>query len=376
MPNSLILLNIQNEQVKIELQLPVQEFELAYGQNLKGIDSYFIESNKDRLTHYILSHVALNTQNEKKWNITVADIRLDSVQSEFNGVYKELIYELTCNPIDPKNVRQFTLYYDAIIHQVVTHFAIVKINQDFNNGIIPEHPSEIGIIQLDIASNTVKPFHVNIDEGSKWQGFKKMVSLGMHHIQTGIDHLLFLLVIILIAPLMIEKKRWASFGGKKYTLIRVLKIITAFTIGHSITLMLFSFCPIPNYSQWIEVAIGFTIFISAIHAIRPIFPNKEIGVTLFFGMIHGCAFAATLFDLNLDTSLKLLTLLGFNLGIECMQIILIAGMSPLLFLSQYPQYKWIRVSISLLSIAASIAWILARISGEENALSRFLDHLL
>lgn len=376
MPNSLVLLSIQDEKVKIELQLPVQEFELAYGKNLQNINERYIKDNQVELINYILSHVKIYSREKSFWTLTVSNIKLDSLNSQLNGVYKELVYEITCLPVNKKELRQFTLQYDAIIHQVVTHFAIIKINQDFNNGITPLEPCEIGLIQLDIASNTVKPFVISLDTGSKWNGFKKMISLGMHHIITGIDHLMFLLVILLITPIIVAKDKWHNFGGFKYTALRVLKIVTAFTLGHSLTLLLVSLFPIPNFSQSIEIAIACTILISAIHAITPIYPNKEKVITFLFGLIHGSAFASTLFNLNLSISLKVLSVLGFNLGIEFIQIIIIILFLPIIFLSKYHIYRILRICGSVLAIIASFAWIMERISNKENAISSFLNNLI
>ena len=376
MPNSLVLLNIYDEKVKIELQLPVQEFELAYGKNLQNINPQFIKDNQADLVNYILLHTKIYSNQNDYWALSVSNIRYDSLQSELNGVYKELIFEITCLPNSKGNLRQFTLQYDAIIHQVVTHFAIIKVNQDFNNGIVPSEPTEIGTIQLDIESNIVKPFTINLDAGSRWHGFKKMISLGMHHIKAGIDHLMFLLVILLIAPIIVTNSQWSGFGCVKYTSKRVLKIVTAFTVGHSLTLLLISLFPIPNFSQSIEIAIAITILISAIHAITPIFPNKETVITFLFGLIHGSAFASTLFNLNLGISLKFLTVLGFNLGIELMQIIIIVSFLPIIFLSKFSIYKYIRIIGAVLAIIASLAWILERVLNHENVISGFFNHLV
>ena len=110
---------------------------------------------------------------------------------------------------------------------------------------------------------------------------------------------LFLLVLLLAAPLLINNKKWGNFGGIKYSLIRLIKIITAFTIGHSITLLLGAINWINVPTQPIEILIAFSILISAIHAIYPIFPQKEAYIAAGFGLIHGLAFATTLSDLNL-----------------------------------------------------------------------------
>src|SRR5271165_3502823 len=125
-------------------------------------------------------------------------------------------------------------------------------------------------------------------------GFVNLFRLGMRHIAEGTDHLLFLLVLLLPAPLIVVGSRWAGFAGMSNSVLRILKIVTAFTIGHSITLALAAFGIVRVPSRPIEVLIAVSILVSAIHALRPIFPGKEAGIAAYFGLIHGLAFAATL----------------------------------------------------------------------------------
>ena len=99
----------------------------------------------------------------------------------------------------------------------------------------------------------------------------------MRHIAEGTDHLLFLLALLLPAPLIVIGSRWAGFAEVRSSLLQILKIVTAFTIGHSITLMLAASGLVRLPSRPIEVLIAFSILISAIHALRPIFPDVKGG---------------------------------------------------------------------------------------------------
>jgi hypothetical protein len=113
----------------------------------------------------------------------------------------------------------------------------------------------------------------------------------------GTDHVLLLL--LLPSPLTAIGKRWAGITGGRSSLIRTLKIVTAFTIGHSSTLALAAFGLLHVPSRPIEVLIAISILVSAIHALRPMFPGKEARIATFFGLIHGLAFASRLGALGL-----------------------------------------------------------------------------
>jgi hypothetical protein len=201
-----------------------------------------------------------------------------------------------------------------------------------------------------------------------------MLSLGMDHIKEGTDHLLFLLTLLLPAPLLVVNRRWAKNGGTRYSLIRIIKIVTAFTIGHSITLVLGATGLIHPPARFIEVLIAISILISAIHALRPVFPGKEIFIAGGFGLVHGMAFAETLVNLNLDPGRMALSILGFNIGIELMQLFVIVGSMPwLIILSRTTFYPHIRITGAVIAAIASIAWISERISQQSNTISIFVE---
>jgi hypothetical protein len=198
-----------------------------------------------------------------------------------------------------------------------------------------------------------------------------MVSLGIRHIREGTDHLLFLLVLLLPATLTYSGRHWAGYGGVHYSMTRLLKIVTAFTAGHSITLLAGALHWLRLPQQPVEVLIAFSILMTAIHAFRPIFPGREQQVATGFGLVHGLAFAAVLANLNLSAGPMALSILGFNLGIELMQLFVIALTIPwFILLSQTAAHPWVRCSGAVFAGIASIGWIANRISGQPNLVER------
>jgi hypothetical protein len=127
-------------------------------------------------------------------------------------------------------------------------------------------------------------------------------------------------------------------------------------------------------SQPVEVLIAVSILVSALHAIRPLFPGRESWVAAGFGLVHGLAFAGTLTNLHLDAGPMALSILGFNLGIELMQVGIISLVIPwLILLSQTPYYGGLRQAGAGFGAIAAIAWVIERLSGEPNMVTKVVE---
>jgi hypothetical protein len=207
-------------------------------------------------------------------------------------------------------------------------------------------------------------------------GFPSMFRLGMRHIAEGTDHLLFLLALLLPAPLLAFRSRWAGFAGVRHSILQILKVVTAFTVGHSITLALAALGLVHVPSRPIEVLIAFSILVSAAHALRPLFPGREALIAAVFGLMHGLAFAATLQNLGLSWWGRVVSILGFNLGIETMQLLVIsAAMPSFVLLSRTPAYFLLRIGGALFAIAASAGWMAERLFNVHSPLDSVVDSI-
>jgi hypothetical protein len=225
-----------------------------------------------------------------------------------------------------------------------------------------------------IGAGEYQPLNVSLEDGSWWKGFKVILNLGMQHIKEGTDHLLFLIVLLLPATLLKNGRQWGKYGGLKYSVTRLLKIVTAFTIGHSITLLIGALGWVKLPGQPVEILIAISILVSAVHAIYPLFPGKEMYVAAGFGLIHGLAFAGVLSGMNLSAGTLALSILGFNIGIEVMQLLIIAMIIPwLVLLSHTSVYKWARITGAVLAAIAAIAWVIERSSGNSNFITSFVE---
>ena len=146
-------------------------------------------------------------------------------------------------------------------------------------------------------------------------------------------------------------------------MIDVTKIVTAFTFAHSITLALASLDYIYIPSSVIEPVIALTVVIVALNNLFPLIHKRRWQLALAFGLIHGFGFAGVLKDLNLSDENLALSLLGFNLGVELGQLLIVAIFLPLIF---YIREKWFYKRVvfnagSWLVIGISLIWIIERV---------------
>lgn len=375
MPYSVLLLDIGGHSVKAELQLPLSELELAFGHQVNQNTDGLVARLGPQLQAYLLKHIHPVTMDGKPWTVAITQLKVQPAEQSMTGRYNELSVQLILTPPSDATPRHFMLNYDAIIHQVVTHYALVSVRQDWDNAQTSGHPYQVAAIKMNTIENKLYPVEINVQEGTLWTGFQNMVSLGIDHIKEGTDHLLFLLTLLLPATLTFRNGRWNGFAGTRRSLSNILKIVTAFTVGHSITLIIGALGIFHFPSKVIEVLIALSILISAVHAFKPIFPGKEIFIAAGFGLIHGMAFAETLINLNLDALRMILSVMGFNIGIELMQLFIIAITIPwLIILSKQNRYLGIRIGGAIFAGLAALAWMAERISGDSNPVSSFVTN--
>jgi hypothetical protein len=367
MLNSVVLLDLLGDSVRAEVQIPVSELGLATKLNLQASDA--LEVNKSALETYLESHIQASSADGAAWTVAVNGLEAATEQGA-NGAYRELVARLTLTPPIGADPRAFTLRFDAVVREVRDHIALVSVRQDWGAGITPElGATTVGAIRVDPATDTVAPLEINRSgDNSLWRGFVGMVRVGLAHIAGGTDHLLFLLTLLLPAVVRAARGRWAGAAGVRASLLGILKIVTAFTVGHSLTLILGAVLHLNIPAQPIEALIALSILVGAVHALRPIFPGREVWVAAGFGLVHGMAFSMTLAELHLSTGQMALSLLGFNLGIEAMQLLVIAVTIPwLLLLARTRLYRGVQVTGAVIAGVAALGWLLERL-GQPNAL--------
>ena len=228
--------------------------------------------------------------------------------------------------------------------------------------VLPHHRAFVQVLSedgqyADVLSARRRVLEVEVGTTSWVAPLAHHVVEGMIHIFVGYDHILFLLALLLAAVLT----RSRSSEDLRSSWLRILKVVTAFTLAHSVTLALASLEVVQLPSRWVEVAIAATVVFAAINNIHPMVVERAWVLTWLFGLIHGFGFASVLGDLGLPRERLLSALFGFNVGVELGQVMLVATVLPVLFLVRpRPIGRWVLRGGSAAIAAVGLVWMTER----------------
>jgi hypothetical protein len=183
---------------------------------------------------------------------------------------------------------------------------------------------------------------------------------GVLHLLTGYDHLLFLLSLLLTAGELAKKH------GQRQALKDVAFVVTAFTLGHSVTLVAAALGVIVLPARLVESVIaGSIVVVAVLNIARPESRKHMPYLALCFGLIHGFGFSSVLADLGLPSRARVLCLLSFNVGIELAQLGCVAlAIGPLAWLAGRPGYRqWVVRGGSIVIAALATFWMIERALG-------------
>ncbi|WP_332878557.1 HupE/UreJ family protein [Massilia sp. S19_KUP03_FR1] len=204
---------------------------------------------------------------------------------------------------------------------------------------------------------------LQVQDASRWRQFFDYVKHGVWHIWIGFDHILFLLALLLPAVLVWRAAGWQGRDTFRASFIEVLKVVTAFTLAHSITLTLATLGVVSLPSRVVESAIAASVLLAALNNIRPVFERSRALVAFVFGLIHGFGFASVLLDLGLPKTALLLSLVGFNVGVEVGQLAIVAVFLPLAFAARrtFAYRRVVLVGGSTLIALIALVWLFERL---------------
>jgi len=201
------------------------------------------------------------------------------------------------------------------------------------------------------------------DSGGVLRQLATYVHEGVWHIWLGFDHILFLLSLLLPAVLVRRNDTWMPASSFRASFLDVARVVTAFTVAHSITLSLAALGVVALPSRWVESAIALSVVLAARNNVFPVVSGGRWMAAFGFGLLHGFGFAGALQDLGLPTRGLALSLAGFNVGVELGQLAIVAVFLPIAFgLRDTVAYRRVMLRFGSAAIAAiASVWLVERV---------------
>lgn len=278
---------------------------------------------------------------------------------------------------------EMEIYDEIFVQEISGHESFLHIERNWKTGVLANEALPSLIYGPSSTTQTL-----DIEEGSIFTGFMAMVKSGIYHIWIGLDHILFLIALLIPSVIVYKPKdprrKWMRIKYTDFTtqdsfktaLWSVVKIITIFTLAHSVTLSLAALGVINLSSRLVESIIAVSIAMAAYHNITPFLNKKEWLIILIFGLFHGFGFASVLAEQSRGGEYLVYSLIGFNIGVEIGQLTIIFLAFPILFfLSKMKSYNAIVVGFSLILIGISTYWVIERAFDVDLKLLTWLTNL-
>lgn len=241
--------------------------------------------------------------------------------------------------------------------------AVARVNYDFlfernsmHAAILSTGPDRAPVVLTAKSRGAVIPPAITRAEGPPGTSlatvFQTFIKEGIWHIFIGHDHILFLLTMLLAAV----RTSWRDSA------VEALKVITAFTAAHSVTLFLVATGVISLPARFVETAIAASIIIAALNNIFSFMPGRTWIIAASFGLIHGFGFASVLGGIDIDRANLVATVLAFNIGVEAGQIAIVAVALPVLVAAGHRKFfqPVILTGGSVLASLAGLFWMIDR----------------
>jgi hypothetical protein len=345
--DSYLTLDVEGETVAGQWDIALRDLDFALGLdgNQDGSITWGeVKAKHAQIAAYALSRLRLGPSSAP----CPPQITEQLIDNHSDGAYAVLRFTATCAAAPKFLTVDYRLFFDLDPQ----HRGLIRLEYQ-------------GATRAGILSFEQPEQKFTLAELSKWEQFLDYGNEGIWHIWTGFDHILFLLSLLLPAVLVrssVSGRRWQPAESFRAAFWDVVKVVTAFTLAHSITLSLAALGVVSLPSRLVESAIALSVVFAALNNIRPVVYEKRWVIAFFFGLIHGFGFASVLGDLGLPQESLLIALVAFNLGVELGQLAIVGAFLPVAYTlratSFYQRLLFVYGSAAIALIA--LLWLIQR----------------
>lgn len=341
--DSYLSLEVKGREVSGQWDIALRDIDFALGLDADGNGE--ITWGEVKARHADIAGWALGRLKLERGGDCTLQVAEHLVDDHTDGAYAVLRLAGNCPAPSPTVKLDYRLLFD--IDRM--HRGLLKLSLD-------------GVSHASVLAPSSGPWVVEQGETSRLAQFGRYLVEGVWHIWIGFDHILFLLSLLLPAVLVHEFRRWTGVTSFRAALVEVLWVVTAFTVAHSITLSLAALQVVELPTRLVESAIAASVVMAAANNLWPVVERRRWLVAFGFGLVHGFGFASVLAELGLPKEALVLSLLGFNLGVELGQLAIVAAFLPVAYLLRNtPLYRrGVFVGGSVLTLLVALVWLAER----------------
>ena len=342
--DSYLSLQVQEQQIEGQWDIALRDLDFVIGLDADGNGELTwdeVRARHKEIAAYALSRLSVSSGGA----LCPATVREQLIDDHTDGAYSVLRFTALC----ADKVRTLAVEYRLLFDVDPQHKGLLRLQH--------RELTTTAIFSPDTANQKF-----TLAEPDRIKQFGEFLKTGVWHIWIGFDHILFLLSLLLPAVLIWAERKWRAVPNFKSAFIDVFKIVTAFTVAHSITLTLATFQVIALPSRWVESAIALSVIVAALNNIFPVVIARRWIAAFGFGLIHGFGFASVLADLGLPQNSLLLALVGFNIGVELGQLAIVAVFLPLAYAARksWFYHRLVLIGGSALIVLVAAVWFAER----------------
>jgi len=339
--------DLTEDSVSGQLELAVRDLDIAYKLDADGDGKVTwdeLQSREAEIAGKVFARVSIGSKVEA-CTLTPGTLALDIRGGETYAIFP---FSGHCEELG----RLVRVAYDLMFDIDAQHRALVDFRRDESSysGVMTP---DTKVVEFDLGTNNLRAIILSY------------IQQGAHHIWIGYDHILFLVTLLLSAVLTRTERKWLPVEDFSAAFWSTAKVVTAFTLAHSVTLSVAAFGLVELPSRLVESVIAASIVVAAINNLYPVVTRRLWVMAFVFGLMHGFGFASVLNEFGLPPDRKLTALLSFNVGVELGQLAIVVGILPFLYLARKSlAYTRVVMPVGSLVIAVvAVIWLVERATG-------------
>lgn len=314
----LALQTVEDGRVTGRWDIALRDLEHAIGIDRDGdgaISWGEVRQRESSIVQYAFAHLQIAAGPDSGRDACETRFERLLVDEHVDGAYAVLRFHAAC----PATLERIAVRYSLLFDLDPNHRGLLDLQTAAGH-------------QSGVLSRDAPEFVAAAAGESTWlRALRSFVSEGIWHILHGYDHVLFLLTLLLPAVVLRRNRRWEPQTSLRAALLDVAKVVTAFTLAHSVTLSAAALGWVSLPSRVVESVIALTVVLGALNNLFPVVTERRWLAALIFGLIHGFGFASVLGDLGLQRGDLALALLGFNIGVELGQLAIVLVLVPTIY---------------------------------------------